>query len=108
MRIRLVHTQALLLLSVVLMAVLAMGALSAWNLRNGFSDYLATRDVERLEQFALFVSEKAEQAGGIASLESKGMGLSELFREFGKTSIRPLFSSGSYGKNHPRLVDWDS
>jgi len=89
MRIRLVHTQALLLLSVVLMAVLAMGALSAWNLRNGFSDYLATRDVERLEQFALFVSEKAEQAGGIASLESKGMGLSELFREFGKGQVLP-------------------
>ena len=55
MRIRLVHTKALLLLSAVLMAVLAMGALSAWNLRNGFSDYLATRDVERLEQFALLV-----------------------------------------------------
>jgi hypothetical protein len=53
MQTRLVHTQALLLLSAVLMAVLAMGALSAWNLRNGFSDYLATRDVERLEQFAL-------------------------------------------------------
>jgi two-component system sensor histidine kinase BaeS len=84
MRIRLVHTQALLLLSAVLMAVLAMGALSAWNLRNGFSDYLATRDVERLEQFASLVSENAERAGGIASLEAKGMGLQELFREFGR------------------------
>ena len=83
MRIRLVHTQALLLLSAVLMAVLAMGALSAWNLRNGFSDYLATRDVERLEQFALLVSENAQRAGGIASLEATGMGLQELFREFG-------------------------
>ena len=84
MRIRLVHTQALLLLSAVLMAVLAMGALSAWNLRNGFSDYLATRDVERLAQFALLVSENAERAGGIASLEAKGIGLQELFREFGR------------------------
>jgi two-component system, OmpR family, sensor histidine kinase BaeS len=84
MRIRLVHTQALLLLSAVLMAVLAMGALSAWNLRNGFSEYLATRDVERLEQFALLVSENAERAGGIASLEATGMGLQELFREFGR------------------------
>jgi len=84
MRIRLVHTQALLLLSAVLTAVLAMGALSAWNLRNGFSDYLATRDVERLEQFALLVSENAERAGGIVSLEAKGIGLKELFREFGR------------------------
>ena len=87
MRIRLVHTQALLLLSAVLIAVLAMGALSAWNLRNGFSDYLATRDVERLEQFALLVSENAERAGGIASLEAKGIGLPELFREFGRGQV---------------------
>lgn len=89
MRIRLVHTQALLLLSAVLMAVLAMGALSAWNLRNGFTDYLATRDVERLEQFALLVSENAERAGGIAALEAKGVGLAELFREFGRMQGPP-------------------
>lgn len=89
MRIRLAHTQALLLLSAVLMAVLAMGALSAWNLRNGFSDYLATRDVERLEQFAGLVSENAEQAGGIDAMESKGIGLPELFRQFGRMQGLP-------------------
>jgi two-component system sensor histidine kinase BaeS len=66
-----------------------MGALSAWNLRNGFSDYLATRDVERLEQFAVLVSENAERAGGITSLEAKGMGLPELFREFGRMQGSP-------------------
>ena len=49
MRIRLAHTQALLLLSAVLLTVLCMGALHAWNLRNGFSEFLATRDVDRLE-----------------------------------------------------------
>jgi two-component system sensor histidine kinase BaeS len=91
MRIRLVHTQALLLLTAVLMAVLAMGALSAWNLRNGFSDYLATRDVERLEQFALLVSENAAQAGGLDALEARGIGLPELFREFGRMNgVPPL------------------
>ncbi len=89
MRIRLVHTQALLLLSVVLMAVLAMGALSAWNLRNGFSDYLATRDVERLEQFTLLVSENAERAGGIDALESSGVDLPELFHQFGRMQGSP-------------------
>ena len=89
MRIRLVHTQALLLLSAVLMAVLAMGALSAWNLRNGFSDYLATRDVERLEQFALLVSENAERAGGIDALESNGVDLPELFHQFGRMPGSP-------------------
>jgi two-component system sensor histidine kinase BaeS len=89
MRIRLVHTQALLLLSAVLMAVLAMGALSAWNLRNGFSDYLATRDVERLEQFALLVSENAQRAGGIGALEASGVDLPELFHQFGRMQGSP-------------------
>jgi two-component system sensor histidine kinase BaeS len=89
MRIRLVHTQALLLLSAVLIAVLAMGALSAWNLRNGFSDYLASRDVERLEQFALLISDNAEQAGGIDALEASGVGLQELFHQFGRMYAPP-------------------
>ena len=66
-----------------------MGALSAWNLRNGFSDYLATRDVERLEQFALLVSENAERAGSLDLLESKGMGLPELLHEFGRMQGSP-------------------
>lgn len=89
MRIRLVHTQALLLLSAVLLAVLAMGALSAWNLRKGFSDYLATRDVERLEQFALLVSDNAERAGGLDALESSGVDLPELFHQFGRMQGSP-------------------
>lgn len=93
MRIRLVHTQAILLLSAVLVAVLAMGALSAWNLRNGFSDYLATRDVERLEQFALLVSENAERAGGFELLESTGAGLPELLREFGRMQGLPAMKA---------------
>ena len=93
MRIRLVHTQVLLLLSAVLMAVLAMGALSAWNLRNGFSDYLATRDVERLEQFALLVSENAERAGSLDALEAAGVGMHELFREFGRFQGSPALNA---------------
>lgn len=93
MRIRLVHTQALLLLSAVLTAVLAMGALSAWNLRNGFSDYLATRDVERLEQFAFLVSENAERAGGLDALEASGRGMPELFREFGRLQGLPALNA---------------
>ena len=50
MRLRLVHTLSLLLLSAVLLAVLAMGAVTAWNLKSGFADYLEARDVERLER----------------------------------------------------------
>ena len=116
MRIRLVHTQALLLLSAVLIAVFTMGALSAWNLRNGFTDYLATRDVERLEQFALHVSEIAEREGGIASLESSGVGLPELLHEFAKLHGPPTMREphqanplpkikGLFGSHPPRPID---
>jgi two-component system sensor histidine kinase BaeS len=94
MRIRLAHTQALLLLSAVLLTVLCMGALNAWNLRNGFSDFLATRDVDRLEQFAALVSIRAEEAGGLDALAAQGVDLRVLLREFGRaqgaTPPRPL------------------
>ena len=71
MNLRLVHTLSLLLLSAVLMAVLAMGAVMAWNLQSGFADYLEARDVERLEQFATLVTELAEQAGSLSALEQR-------------------------------------
>lgn len=82
MRPRLVHTLSLLLLATVLLAVLAMGGVSAWNLRNGFSDYLFARDVERLEKFAVFVAIRAEQAGGISSLEAHGVDMRRLLDGF--------------------------
>lgn len=71
MRLRLVHTLSLLLLAAVLLAVLAMGAVSAWNLRNGFADYLQARDVEELEQFAVLVTEMTRTAGGLPVLQQR-------------------------------------
>ena len=84
MRIRLAHTQALLLLSAVLLTVLCMGALNAWNLRNGFSDFLASRDVERLEKFAGFVAARAGASGGLEGLAAQGVDLGVLLGEFGQ------------------------
>lgn len=103
MRIRLVHTQAILLLSAVLMAVLAMGALSAWNLRNGFSDYLFTRDIERLEQFAVLVSENVDQAGSMAALESRGVGLEDLLHQFGRLQGSPPMRALNHAMPAPAL-----
>lgn len=88
MRIRLVHTQSLLVLASVLLTVLCMGGLNAWNLRHGFSEFLAARDVERLEQFAALVSQNAEQAGSIEALKAKGLGIHDLFRQFGLTQSK--------------------
>ena len=68
MRLRLVHTLSLSFVAAVCVAVLAMGGVMAWNLRSGFADYLAARDIERLELFAAVVGERAERAGGAEAL----------------------------------------
>jgi len=60
-----------------------MGALNAWNLRNGFSDFLASRDVERLEAFTALVSSRADEAGGLDALAAQGVDLPVLLHEFG-------------------------
>jgi two-component system sensor histidine kinase BaeS len=91
MKIRLVHKQALLLIASVLVTVIAMGSLSAWNLRNGFSDFLAARDIERLEQFAELVSVSAERSGSIEKMQAQGTGLHELLHEFARThGVAPI------------------
>jgi two-component system sensor histidine kinase BaeS len=115
MRIRLVHTQALLLLSAVLLTLLCMGALNAWNLRNGFSDFLASRDVERLEKFAVSVSARAEAAGGLDALAAKGVDMRMLLQEFGQAQgvvPRPPFppnfvnpERGGFFGPPPRPID---
>ena len=86
MRIRLVHKQALLLVSSVLLTVVAMGSLTAWNLRDGFSEYLAGRDIERLEQFADLVAMTAEKYGGVEKMEASGTDLHDLLHEFAKNT----------------------
>lgn len=90
MRLRLVHTLSILLLATVLLAVLAMGGVTAWNLRNGFSDYLFARDVERLEQFAAFVGTRAAQAGGIGSLKARGVEMRDFLDGFAQQQGLPV------------------
>ncbi len=82
MRLRLVHTLSLLLLSAVLLAVLGMGAVMAWNLKKGFTDYLAARDVERLVQFADMVGAVAEESGGMAALQQRPEAMLGLLERF--------------------------
>ncbi|MFO1251261.1 MAG: ATP-binding protein [Inhella sp.] len=49
---RLTHQLALTLLATTLLAVAAMGGFMAFHLQQGFSDYLATQDRQRLTAFA--------------------------------------------------------
>jgi two-component system, OmpR family, sensor histidine kinase BaeS len=89
MRLRVVHTLSLLLMSAVLLAVLAMAAVTAWNLRKGFADYLAARDVERLEQFADLVAQAAAQAGGAEALLQQRLNMRELLDQFAQSQGLP-------------------
>jgi two-component system, OmpR family, sensor histidine kinase BaeS len=89
MRLRLVHTLSLILVLAVLLAVLAMGAVTAWNLKNGFTDYLAARDIERLEQFAAFTGELVEQSGGVAALQQRSPDIRELLGLFAQRQGYP-------------------
>ncbi len=82
MRLRLVHTLLLFLLAAALLAVLAMAAVTTWNLQSGFADYLEARDVERLDQFTALVVELADNAGGMAALRERSPRMRELLDEF--------------------------
>jgi two-component system, OmpR family, sensor histidine kinase BaeS len=82
MRLRLFHTLSLMLLALVGAAVLAMAAVLAWNLRNGFSDYLAARDMERLELFTALVAQRVAEVGGQEGVTQGRLRMPTLLREF--------------------------
>ncbi len=91
MRLRLVHTLSLWLLAAVGASVLAMGGVSAWNLREGFSSYLQARDLERLDKFVMIVTDSVRESGGISALQDRRltmpMLLSTLARLEGDTRL---------------------
>jgi two-component system sensor histidine kinase BaeS len=90
MHLRLVHTLSLLLLGVILAAVVAFGGMLAWNLRNGFNDYMEARDTERLEQFATLIAEHLQRSGGLEAFTSGGVDLRQLLAEFGQRQGFPI------------------
>jgi two-component system, OmpR family, sensor histidine kinase BaeS len=95
MRLRIVHTLSLLLLSAVMVAVLAMAAMMAWNLKNGFSDYLNARDVERLEQFCAVAAQLISQTGGLEAMRQRSPDMRELLTGFAQNQgIKPRRPAG--------------
>lgn len=82
MRLRLAHMLSLLLVGAVTVAVVGMGMASAWNLQHGFGEYIAARDAEQLERFALMVEATLADSGGVEGLRARRMDLRWLVREF--------------------------
>ena len=59
MRLRIAHQLSLLIVSAVVLAVVAIGGISLWNLRSGFSEYLRQRDDEQLTRLVSLVELRA-------------------------------------------------
>jgi two-component system sensor histidine kinase BaeS len=72
---------SLTLLAFAGLAVLALGGLTTWNLRHGFGEYLAARDVGHLERFADVVARAAIRAGGAPALEQGRLDMRALLDE---------------------------
>ena len=101
-RLRLIHRFSLLLVALTTLCIVAMATLMAWNLRNGFSAFLAERDHQDLQEFADHVSARVEASGNADALNQGDLRLLPLLRDFaGNPDIqesgpppRPLFPFG--------------
>jgi two-component system sensor histidine kinase BaeS len=103
MRLRLVHTLSLTLLAFAGLAVVALGGLTAWNLRNGFGNYLAARDVMHLERFADVVADATGRQGGLPSLLQGRLDMRALMDELNpRPPVPPGLPGGSGGRADPR------
>lgn len=104
MRLRLVHTLSLLLVAAVALAVAAMGGATAWNIERGFTDYLAARDLERLERFASIAARAIAEAGGASALDERRVSMRRLLDEFAEADggARPPKPPPPEGRGPPK------
>lgn len=100
MRIRLVHTLSLWLLAAVGVSVLAMGAVSAWNLGKGFDAYLKARDLERLEQLAELVGERIAGLDRTVAIDPQQLNMPRLLRQLERREGMPE-AEGRGGPRQP-------
>lgn len=90
MRFKLVHQLSLLLAGASLAAVLAMSVVVWWNLRAGFSDYLAARDTPQLERMAQILAKRSVDDPSFEWLRGSRVGMESLLSEFrGEAPMSP-------------------
>ena len=90
LRLRIVHSLSFVLIGTVLLSVVVMGGLSAWQLHSGFERYLQQQDLKRLEDFAQFVSQQADAAGGLDAVAGNQQAVLRLMDGFAEhLGIRP-------------------
>ncbi len=81
-RLRIAHQLSLLLTGAVMLAVLAVGSLTLWNLRSGFGEYTRQRDDEQLMRFVQLVERRASAARGMGWLTEDPGATRDLMDEF--------------------------
>jgi two-component system, OmpR family, sensor histidine kinase BaeS len=101
-RLRILHQLWLLLLIAVVLAVLAVGGVVAWNLRAGFGDYLRARDTQQMTRLAALVAEMSAQDPQLEWLRGGPSAMRSLMDEF---SQREGLLQPRSGPPSPEQVD---
>lgn len=96
MQIRIAHQLALLISGCVVIAVLAVGAISIWNLSSGFQDYLQLRDQDQLDRLVLRIRQRATAEPSLDWLRNNRNVMQELTDGFNPLGSHPMghLSSG--------------
>lgn len=81
-RLKLAQQLSLLLAGAALAAVVAMSFVVWWNLRAGFSDYLAARDTPQLERLAGLIVSRSASDPDLSWLRGSRQGMESLLFEF--------------------------
>ena len=89
MRLRIAHQLSLLLTAAVVLAVLAVGGLSLWNLRSGFGEYLRLRDDEQLTRFVQLLERRAAADPSMKWLRGNREAQRDLMDELSGRPIQP-------------------
>lgn len=84
-RLKIVQQLSLLLVGAVMVAVLGVGGVVAWNLRSGFSDYLRARDEAQLDRFMRLVEQRAEADPSMAWLRGSREAMQRLMADFDRS-----------------------
>ncbi len=87
-RLRIATQLSLLLTVAVVLAVLAVGGLSVWNLRSGFIDYLRVRDDAQFTRFVQALERRAAADPSMAWLRDDREAMRDLMDEFNGRTLR--------------------
>ena len=102
-RLRIAHQLSLLIAAAVALAMLSVGALSVWNLRSGFLDYLQLRDEDQLMRLVKLVEQRAAAESGMDWLRGNREAMRTLMDELSGNPSRPSpgNASGNAAGNRP-------